>query len=61
MRRVLSVGDDTIGFMARFKPARGKKARRTAPNAALPCAILALVGMALLMVFLYFVLRSSGG
>jgi hypothetical protein len=53
--------DDTIGFMARFKPAGGKKSRRKAPNAALPCAIVALLGIALLMVFLYFALKSSGG
>jgi hypothetical protein len=53
--------DDTIGFMAKFKPVRGKKARRAAPNAALPCAILALLGLALFMVFIYFALRSSGG
>jgi hypothetical protein len=47
--------------MAKFKPARGKKSRQRAPNAALPCAIIALLAMALFMVFLYFALRSSGG
>src|SRR5579871_961511 len=50
----------TIAFMAKFKPARGKKGRAGAPPAAaLPCVILILVGMALVMLFLYFVLRSS--
>jgi hypothetical protein len=47
--------------MAKFKLARGKKNRRPAPNAALPCAIIALLAIALFMVFLYFALRSSGG
>jgi hypothetical protein len=46
--------------MAKFKPARGKrKASSGAPAAALPCVILILVGMVLVMLFLYFVLRSS--
>ena len=52
--------DDTIALMAKFKPARGKrKARSGSPAAALPCVILILLGMIFVMVFLYFVLRSS--
>jgi hypothetical protein len=47
--------------MAKFKPVRGKKSRKPAPSAALPCAVIALLAIALFMVFLYFALRSSGG
>jgi len=46
--------------VAKFKPARGKrKAGQGAPAAALPCVILILVGMVLIMLFLYFVLSST--
>jgi hypothetical protein len=45
--------------MAKFKPARGKRKTASPPAAALPCVILILLGMVLVMLFLYFVLRSS--
>ncbi len=46
--------------MAKFKPA-GKKAKQSAkPAAAVPCVILLIVGFALVMLFLYFVMKYSG-
>ena len=47
--------------MAKFKPARGKRKATGTPPAALPCVILILVGMALIMVFLYFVMKNANG
>jgi hypothetical protein len=47
--------------MAKFKPARGKRKAAGSPPAALPCVILILVGMALIMVFLYFVMKNANG
>jgi hypothetical protein len=45
--------------MAKFKLA-GRRAKKTgAPPAGLPCVILVIVGIALLMLFMYFVLKSS--
>ena len=49
--------------MAKFKPARGKRKAGpgTPPAAALPCVVLILVGMGLIMLFLYFVMRNANG
>jgi hypothetical protein len=48
--------------MAKFKPVRGKKGRADArPAAALPCVVLVIIGMALVMLFLYFVMRNANG
>ena len=47
--------------MAKFKPAKGKAKRKTAPPGALSCVILVLVGMALVMLFMYFVMRNANG
>jgi hypothetical protein len=45
--------------MAKFRPA-GRRAKKTSvPQAGLPCVILVLAGLALLMLFMYFVLKSS--
>jgi hypothetical protein len=47
--------------MAKFKPARGKKPKATGPpQGALSCVILVILGMVLVMLFMYFVMRSSG-
>lgn len=47
-------------MMAKFKPARGKGKRTTAPPAgALSCVILILVGMAGVMLFMYFVMYAN--
>jgi hypothetical protein len=49
----------TIGFMPHFKPAKKKGDRRATPKPGLPCLILILLGMGLVMLFLYLVMRSS--
>jgi hypothetical protein len=48
--------------MAKFKPARGKKAKATGPpQGALSCVVLIIAGMLLVMLFMYFVMKSSSG
>jgi len=47
--------------MAKFKPARGKRKSTAPPPGALSCVILVLVGMLLVMLFLYFVMRNANG
>jgi len=47
--------------MGKFKPARGKKAKSSAPPAGLPCVIMLITGMFLVMFFLYFVMRNANG
>ncbi len=45
--------------MAKFRPAKkGKASRAPAQQAGLPCLILVLLGMALVMLFLYFAMRG---
>ena len=51
----------TIAFMAKFKPARGKTKRTAPAPGALSCVILILIGMALVMLFMYFVMRNANG
>jgi hypothetical protein len=47
--------------MAKFKPARGKKTKSAGPpQGALSCVVLVIAGMLLVMLFMYFVMRSSG-
>jgi len=50
---------DTIAVMAKFKPAKGKPKGARAPQGAVPCVILVILGMILLMVFMYFVMKGS--
>lgn len=50
--------DATIGFMAKFKLAKGKGKRPPMPKAGLPCVVLALLGFVLVMLFLYFAMRG---
>jgi hypothetical protein len=45
--------------MAKFKPVRPKSKASVAPRAGLPCVILLLSGIGLLLLFLYFVLKSN--
>ncbi|HEY1240509.1 MAG TPA: hypothetical protein VGF16_08120 [Bryobacteraceae bacterium] len=47
--------------MAKFKPARGKAKRTAPPAGAVSCVVLVIVGMALVMLFMYFVLRNANG
>jgi hypothetical protein len=47
--------------MAKFKPARGKKARPAGPpQGAISCVILIVAGMLLVMLILYFAMRNPG-
>jgi hypothetical protein len=49
-------------FMAKFKAARGKKKDTpTRPPAAISCVVLVLVGMVLVMLFLYEVMKHANG
>jgi hypothetical protein len=48
-------------LMAKFKAARGKKKEASRPPAAMSCVILVLVGMVLVMVFLYEVMKHANG
>ncbi|MGH9718664.1 MAG: hypothetical protein ACRD8O_00495 [Bryobacteraceae bacterium] len=45
--------------MAKFKPVGGK-AKSSAKQSGVPCLILLISGVVLLMLFLYFVMSSSG-
>jgi hypothetical protein len=47
--------------MGKFKPVRGKAKRAPAPQGGLPCVILVIVGMLLVMLFLYFVMKNANG
>jgi hypothetical protein len=59
MRR--AIADATIRVMAKFKPVRGKKKASPAPPGGLPCVILVIAGIALMMLFLYYVLTHANG
>jgi hypothetical protein len=45
--------------MAKFKPVRRGGKRAPAPKAGLPCVILVILGMALLMLIMFYVMTSS--
>jgi len=45
--------------MAKFKPAKGKPKGARAPQGAIPCVILVILGILLLMLFMYFVMKGS--
>jgi len=47
--------------MAKFKAARGRKKDATRPPAAISCVVLVLVGMVLVMIFLYEVMKHANG
>ena len=47
--------------MGKFRPSKGKKTKTAAPQAGLPCVILMILGMLLVMLFLYFVMRNANG
>jgi hypothetical protein len=46
--------------MAKFKPVKPKAKVSGVPQGALPCVVLVILGMVLVMVFLYLVMRTSG-
>lgn len=45
--------------MAKFKPAKGKKARSGPPQGAVSCIVLIISGMLLVMLFMYFVMSNA--
>jgi hypothetical protein len=47
--------------MAKFKAAKGKKKDTPRPPAAISCVVLVLVGMVLVMVFMYEVMKHANG
>ena len=47
--------------MAKFKPARGKAKRSSAPQGGIPCVILVISAMLLVMLFLYYVMKNANG
>jgi hypothetical protein len=54
--------DVTIAGMGKFKPVRPKSKRAGArPPGGLPCVILVFSAMALVMLFLYFVMKHANG
>jgi len=46
--------------MAKFKPPRGKPARKGVPQGALPCVVFIIGGIVLVMLFLFLFLKYSG-
>jgi hypothetical protein len=46
--------------MAKYKLAKGKGKRPPMPKAGLPCVVLAMLGFAMAMLFMYFVMRGMG-
>jgi len=48
----------TIASMAKFKPVRPKKKAAAPPPGAVPCVVLIILGMVLVMLFLYFVMKG---
>jgi len=48
--------------MGKFKPARrGKKKGSTAPPGGVACVVVLIAGMFLVMLFMYWVLKSANG
>jgi hypothetical protein len=47
--------------MAKFKPVRPKSKSTPMPRGGLPCVILVFLGFALVLLFLYFVLKYANG
>ncbi len=45
--------------MAKFKPVKAKSKSSAAPRGGIPCVILLFSGIALVLFFLYFVLKYS--
>jgi hypothetical protein len=61
MRHVRRARGATIALMGKFKPARGKAKRSSAPQGGVPCVILIISAMLLVMLFLYYVMKNANG
>jgi hypothetical protein len=51
----------TIALMAKFKPAKGKRKVPPVPKSGLPCVILVISAMALLLFFVFLVMKYANG
>lgn len=51
----------TIALMAKFKPAKGKHKKPALPQGGLPCVILVISAMALLLLFVFLVMKYANG
>ena len=47
--------------MAKFKPVRPKRKTGPVPQGGLPCVILILSAMALLLIFVFYVMKYANG
>jgi hypothetical protein len=47
--------------MAKFKPVRLKRKTGPVPQGGLPCVILVLSGMALVLLFIFYVMKYANG
>jgi hypothetical protein len=47
--------------MAKFKPAKGKHKKPALPQGGLPCVILVISAMALLLLFVFLVMKYANG
>ena len=47
--------------MAKIKPARPKKKQQTVPQGGVGCIVLVVSGIALVLLFLYFVMKYANG
>jgi hypothetical protein len=46
--------------MAKFKPAKGKKKSAATPQGAIPCIVMVILAIAVVMLLLFLVMKSSG-
>jgi hypothetical protein len=53
--------DVTIAEMAKFKPVRAKSKSSPTAKGGLPCVILLASGIALVLLFVYLVLKNANG
>jgi hypothetical protein len=51
----------TIALMAKFKPAKGKRKKPALPQGGLPCVIVVITAMALLLLFIFLVMKYANG
>jgi len=47
--------------MAKFKPAKGKQKKTAVPQGGLPCVILVIAAMALLLLFVFLIMKYANG
>ncbi|HMD71307.1 MAG TPA: hypothetical protein VKF41_08185 [Bryobacteraceae bacterium] len=47
--------------MAKFKPAKGKRKKPPVPQGGLPCVIVVITALALVLFFVYLVMKYANG